>query len=388
MPIDPICGMTVKESSPLRYTFEGTTYFFCGEYCLQKFMRAKGITGQDQACCHHARGNPWYLNKSIIVFVILLSGVLFSYVMPQLIPFRKSLVSYFSMIWLAVLAGLLLGGCIDYYIPREYISHILAQPRKRTIFQAVLLGFIMSACSHGILALSIQLHKKGASNPAVIAFLLASPWANITITIMLVSFFGVKALFIILSAILIALVTGLLYQILDRLSWIEHNMNIVSTAKDFSIIADIQKRARDYRFSLQNLSTDMRGVIAGAVSLSNMVLWWILIGMGIAAIAGAYIPTHFFHRYMGPSVYGLLVTLLLATLIEICSEGSAPMAFELFRQTGALGNSFTFLMAGVITDYTELGLLWHNVGKRTAIWLPVITIPQVLLLAYIANKLW
>jgi uncharacterized membrane protein YraQ (UPF0718 family) len=63
------------------------------------------------------------------------------------------------------------------------------------------------------------------------------------------------------------------------------------------------------------------------------------------------------------------------------------LAFEIFKQTGALGNSFVFLMAGVATDYTEIGLLWHNLGKRTAIWLPIITVPQIIILGYFANPL-
>jgi len=116
-----------------------------------------------------------------------------------------------------------------------------------------------------------------------------------------------------------------------------------------------------------------------------MVLWWIILGILIASIAGAYIPVHFFHRFMGPTFLGLLITLGLATVIEVCSEGSSPLAFEIFRQTGALGNSFVFLMAGVATDYTEIGLLWTNVGRRTAIWLPVIAVPQIVLIGYIAN---
>ncbi len=88
---------------------------------------------------------------------------------------------------------------------------------------------------------------------------------------------------------------------------------------------------------------------------------------------------------MGPTLLGLLVTLSLATIIEVCSEGSSPLSFEIYRQTGALGNSFVFLMAGVATDYTEIGLLWTNVGKRTAIWMPIITVPQIVILGYIAN---
>ena len=37
MPIDPVCGMTVDPSSPLRYDYKGTTYFFCNPGCRTKF---------------------------------------------------------------------------------------------------------------------------------------------------------------------------------------------------------------------------------------------------------------------------------------------------------------------------------------------------------------
>jgi len=84
---------------------------------------------------------------------------------------------------------------------------------------------------------------------------------------------------------------------------------------------------------------------------------------------------------------GLVITLFFATIIEVCSEGSSPLAFEIYSQTGAFGNSFIFLMAGVATDYTEIGLIWHNIGKKSALWLPIITVPQILLLGYIFNIL-
>jgi len=41
--------------------------------------------------------------------------------------------------------------------------------------------------------------------------------------------------------------------------------------------------------------------------------------------------------------------------------------------------------AGVPTDYTEIGLLWSNIGRRTAIWLPIITVPQIVLFGYALN---
>lgn len=381
---DPVCGMSLNKDNAEKLEKNGKTYYFCSKRCLDRFQEENKNKGEIKSCqsCQKA---PFYKNKVFQVASILTLLVVFSYFFPLLVPFRKSFWAYFKIIWWAVLLGFLIGGIIDYYVPRIYISQVLARSGKRTIFYAVFVGFLMSACSHGILALSIQLYKKGASPASVVAFLLASPWANLPLTIIIIGFFGLKALFIIISAIVIAIITGLIFQLLDKKNLIEKNPNSVSFDQNFSIINDIKKRFKKYQFSFSNFIQDAKGIFNGAISLANMVLWWILIGMGLASLASAYLPQGLFQQYMGPTLGGLLITLAVATVIEVCSEGSAPMAFEIFRQTKALGNSFVFLMAGVATDYTEIGLLWTNIGKKTALWLPIITVPQVLLLGFIAN---
>ena len=150
------------------------------------------------------------------------------------------------------------------------------------------------------------------------------------------------------------------------------------------LIKDMKKR---WKKSKATKGETIKGVLQGSWALSKMVLWWIMIGMILAAAARAFIPQHIIMNYMGATALGMIVVLILATLIEVCSEGSAPMAFEIFAQTGAFGNSFIFLMAGVATDYTEIGLIWANIGKRAALWLPIITVPQIILLGYLFNIL-
>jgi hypothetical protein len=218
---------------------------------------------------------------------------------------------------------------------------------------------------------------------------LASPWANLPLTLMLIGFFGlVKALYIILVAIIVAIISGLIFQALESRQMIETNPNTFELDRHFSIRQDLRQRWQNTTWNSEKITSDLKGIYSGSVSLANMVLWWILIGMGLASLAGAYIPQDFFYQYMGPNPLGLTITLLVATILEVCSEGTAPLAFEIFRQTNALGNSFVFLMAGVATDYTEIGLLWHNVGKRTALWLPLVTVPQVILFGIIANMIF
>ena len=385
MALDPICGMDVDPLSAIKVTKAGLDYFFCSSRCKDKFIQQHGASGIK--VCLPASKKPLLKNKLFVISAALVLILLSSLFIDFLRPLRAALLLYVGKIWWAVALGLFLGGVIEHYIPAEYISRILSRRKASTVFNSVLLGFLMSACSHGILALSIQLHKKGASNPAVVSFLLASPWANFAVTMMLLSLFGLKGLLIIIGAIVVAINTGFIFMLLEKRGLIETNKNTVEISQGFSILADLKARQKAYKFSLASLKSDFKGIVRGALALSDMVLWWIILGLLIASIAGTYIPVHFFHRFMGPTILGLLVTLAVATIIEICSEGSSPLSFEIYRQSGALGNSFVFLMAGVATDYTEIGLLWVNVGRRVALWLPLVTVPQVLVLGYILNNI-
>lgn len=289
---------------------------------------------------------------------------------------RDSYFDYLNLIWWAVLLGIFLGGLIEYFVPDGFVFKFLGPRRPLTLVYSVIAGFIMSACSHGILAIAIQLYKKGASIPATITFLMASPWANLPVTILLFGFFGLKAFLFIGGAMLIALITGSVFMGLEKLGWIEKSLqkqNVESYSWD---------RAKEFKYSKA-----WRGTLAGSVHLANMVLWWIIIGFLAAVLIRTYVPAHLFTEYLGAGIAGLFITLAVATIIEICSEGSAPLAFEIFNKVGSFGNPFVFLMAGVATDYTEIGLLWTNIGKRTAIWLPIIAVPQILALGILFNAL-
>ena len=376
MPKDPICGMEVLEPSPFHAEREGQHYFFCSESCRKKFIFSE------------TKRSPIPFPRTAIGLVLFASIFFLSGVFPAFHRLHHGVLDYLRVIWWAIGFGFFLGGLIDYYIPKEYISYLLAGSSKRTILRATVLGFLLSACSHGILALSMALYKKGASTASVVSFLLASPWANMAVTFLLVGLFGIKGWLFILSAMVVALITGLLFQELSRRNWVEHNPNTVQGMNQFSLWGDFKKRIQSKRWTLDEMRKDAGGILKGVGALSEMVLPWVLLGVVLAGSASAFIPQTFFHRFFGPTLLGLFTTLVAATVIETCSEGSAPLAFGLYRSTGAFGNSFVFLMAGVITDYTEISLLWANIGKRTALWMIALTVPQVLLLGFIFNLIF
>lgn len=312
-------------------------------------------------------------SRKLVFATLVVVLVYFGSFLPfkHLASLNQAFNDYFAMFWWASLLGLFLGGLLGYFVPNEWVTRFLGQ-HPRSILLASVLGIFFSGCSHGILAIAIQLHKKGASTPAVIAFLLASPWASITISILLFSFFGVPAIWFLFFAWLIAVVSGLVFLLINRFGWLEKRATLAGD----QFPKKIPKK---------NFTQISRGVFDEMIKLANMVLWWLWIGLMISVLIRAYVPTVWFGQFVGPNVFGLLMTLVFATVIEVCSEGSSPIAFEIYDQTQALGNSFAFLMAGVATDYTEIGLIWQNIGKKTALWLPLITLPQIILVAWLLN---
>lgn len=283
--------------------------------------------------------------------------------------------------------GLLLGGMIDHYVPKEYITLWLAGHRRRTIVTAAGLGFLASSCSHGCLALTIELFRKGASVPATITFLLASPWASLSLTLLIVSLMGAPGLSVVVLALVVAVMTGFLFQWLERRGWLDPNPHRATVPADFSIWRDLATRWRKRRWTAPVLLEDLKGIASGTWALGQMVLLWVALGFTVSAVVGASVPPDWWSRWFGPGGLGLLATLGVATAVEVCSEGTAPLAVELYRQTAALGNAFAFLMGGVITDFTELSLLWANIGRRTVFWLLAVTLPMVFVVGWILNHL-
>jgi len=344
----------------------------CGEKNCQMKHPPTGEAGG-----HHQMVRPWYREPFFIVVVVIWAAYLIHLALSitgiyTLAPLFEKFFSYLRLTWWAILLGLLIGSLIDILVPEELMANLLAKGKK-SILIAVGLGFVASACSHGILAIAISLYKKGASTASTLAFLLAAPWANLAITILLFALFGIKALYIIGGAIVVAIISGFVFQILESRGLIEG--------------VKIKPKRRKIKWHWPGWPTLSREVGSSIWSLTKMVVWWVLLGFFLASALGVFVPEHIFHRFFGPSLSGMLATLVLASVIEVCSEGSAPLAFELFQKTGAFGNAFVFLQAGVATDFTEIGIVLTNIGKRAAVALLLVTVPLILLLGFLFNNL-
>jgi uncharacterized membrane protein YraQ (UPF0718 family) len=290
-----------------------------------------------------------------------------------------------SRAWWGLLIGIAAVAVIG-RLPRELVAAVLGRGGSVSgLFRAVGAGVLLDLCNHGILMVGMSLYKRGASLGQTLAFLIASPWNSLSLTIILAALigWGWMLLFILLSMV-VALVTGWIADRLVHAGKLPANPNAVSLPRGYRTGPAFADVLRSLKPGTDNYLRLAREGLAG----SKMVLRWIFFGFVLTALIRAFVPDASFQQYFGPTVAGLFLTLLATTILEVCSEGSSPIAADLLTRAHAPGNAFVFLMAGAATDYTEILALRETTRSwKATLALPLISTPQVLLIGWLIHKL-
>lgn len=338
------------------------------------------------SCCpsttkKHSRFDPILHGSSAIIVVAVIANLIISN--SQLHSFAHTCIELIGQMWWGVALGLIFVGLMN-KIPRDYFGAILGRgDTLGGILRAAAGGLLFDLCSHGILMIGAKLYERGASLAQVFTFLIASPWNSFSMTLILIALIGLKwTLIFIAASAVVAVLAGLLTIAITKSGAIPANPNAQEKAANFDLKSQAIKDLKtvNWNFALA------KDIIKGGMHEAQMLLKWLLLGIVLAAAIRAFIPTEHFADWFGPTMAGLGLTLIATTIIEVCSEGSSPIAAELMNRAQAPGNAFTFLMAGVSTDYTEMMILKETTKSwKMAFILPLVTVPQVLIIGYIMN---
>lgn len=289
-----------------------------------------------------------------------------------------------NSVWWGVLVGFVFV-CLLSKVPRAFIMKLFGKGGTvGGLLRATGAGVLLDLCSHGILMVGAKLYERGVSAGQVIAFLLASPWNSLSLTLILISLIGVQwTLVFIAMSMVIALITGWIFDRLVARGVLPANPHREEMTEDFAFWPEAKKAVQATRID----GAFVKEMVVSGLQDSRMVVRWLLFGVLLAAILRAVIPPDTFQDYFGPTLLGLVVTMILTTVLEVCSEGSTPIAADIVTRAGAPGNGFAFLMAGVATDYTEIMVLRDTTKSwRIAMFLPLISAPQIFLLAWLMNR--
>lgn len=297
--------------------------------------------------------------------------------------YGHAILELLKTMWWGVALGIIFVGIMG-QVSREFFMAILGRGDNfNGLLRAAAGGVLLDLCSHGILMVGAKLYERGASLAQVMTFLIASPWNSFSLTFILIALIGLKwTLIFILGSLIIALISGLIFQKLIKRGILPDNPNTIDLPAEYNLKNELKSSFQRIKITPKLIKQIMRDGLSDA----GMILKWLLFGVVLAAAISAFVPQESFAQYFGPTLLGLGLTMIATTIIEVCSEGSSPIAAELVNNAKAPGNGFAFMMAGVSTDYTEIMILREFTGRwKIALFLPLVTLPQVLLLAWIMN---
>ena len=336
------------------------------------------------SCCTPSRKLDWLLWGSLSLVTAGIIGHFIGTGPHWWHTFAHGSYEFMSKAWWGLLAGIVAVGVIG-RLPQDLVSGLIGKGGSFTgILRATFAGTLLDLCNHGILMVGAQLYKKGASLGQTLAFLVSSPWNSLSLTLILAALIGWKWMLLFIAAsMVIGVITGYIADRLVGRGVLPANPNARELPADFRFGPAFKEAFRQVKPTVANL----KAITRTGLSESRMILRWIFFGVVLAAAIRAFVPEDLFSQYFGPTLLGLVLTLIATTIIEVCSEGSSPIAADLLTRAAAPGNAFTFLMAGAATDYTEIMVLRETTKSwKATLALPLITVPQVLLVAWLLNQ--
>lgn len=325
----------------------------------------------------------------LLLWPVLVEGKAIQYSVDKLFEIIDGTVSYAWLALLWIVIGIFLGGAALEFIPRHWFTRELGGTGPFTVVKAAIAGMFIDVCSHGALAVGMGIYRAGASVAATVTFLLATPWLGLMETMLLLGLLGFKiTVAMIVTSFLAAVTIGIIMGQIEKRKWIEtHTGKHKLSKKKFSIWKEARKGVR--QFDWNTLPKRLKRSLREGWMLFSMIGIWLVIGFIAAGVVLSFISPETIQSLMGyASATALPFTALIASLIEVCSEGTVPLAAA-FKDMGAsIGAVFVFLMAGVASDITELGTITDVIGKRAAIATFVVAIVVTIFFGYLLNWFW
>ena len=253
-----------------------------------------------------------------------------------------------------LLLGFFIAGVLHVFVPQKFYAKYLSRNNKLSVVWAALLGIPLPLCSCGVIPTAIGLKNEKASKGAIASFLIATPQTGIDSILATFSLMGLGFAIIRPTAALITSVCGGL--LVNRLLRDDDAVDIDSCS------CQTEKGNRIWRV-LKYAYYDM---------LRDIGLR-LLIGLVVAALIQVAVPDEFFLQFGSQPLLQMLVLLVIAIPMYICSTGSIPVAAALMMKGLSPGAALVMLMAGPAVNLASILVVHKSMGRRfTSIYLMTI----------------
>jgi len=267
-------------------------------------------------------------------------------------------VTYLNEIWQIMLElsaplifGLLLAGVMRVYFPTGLVHAHMSRANFSSVFRASLIGVPMPLCSCGVVPTAIGLRDQGASKGATTSFLISTPQTGVDSVLVSASMLGWPfAIFKLIAAFVSGIAGGLL---VNRLTTEDKEVNVE------------KQQGTDYQSSQDKFITVFRYAL---FDLLASIYLWLIGGILIAAAITTLVPADFFHQLAWTQgLAGMLLVLLIALPLYVCTTASVPIAASLIASGMPAGTALVFLMAGPATNVVTFGAIYRALGLKVLI---------------------
>jgi len=265
----------------------------------------------------------------------------------------------------SLLLGLLIAGILHVFLPRNLIKRRLSKPGLKGVFEAVLIGVPMPLCSCGVIPTAMGLRKDGASRGAVTGFLISTPQTGVDSILVSATFLGWPfALFKVIAAFVTGMIGGTLANALDKKNVRDENADWKPEEED---TPSKNRLVEVFRYGIFEL--------LGSIDL------WIVIGLVASVLITILIPPGSLSQFSWiGGLGGMLLVLLIALPMYVCTTGSVPIAASLITAGMPVGTALVFLMAGPASNVATIGAVYRVLGgKVLAVYLGTVATFSMLL---------
>ena len=253
-----------------------------------------------------------------------------------------------------ILLGFLIAGILHVFVPKRFYSKYLSRENKFAVLWAALLGVPLPLCSCGVIPTAVGLKREGASKGAVASFLIATPQTGIDSILATFSLMGLG--FAIVRPVA-ALITGVCGGLLvNRFVKEGEGDGFVDASCD---VESGNPLWRVLKYGYYDMIQDIGGRL--------------VLGLLVAALIQVAVPDSFFLRFGSQPLLQMLVILVIAIPMYICSTGSITVASALIMKGLSPGAALVMLMAGPAVNMASILVVRKALGNRFT-WIYLLTI--------------
>lgn len=244
-----------------------------------------------------------------------------------------------------VMLGCVISGALHVFLTPERVKKLLPKNKILSILVGSFLGFFFPSCECGIVPIVHQFVKKEVPTYTAFAFMITAPIINPIVLFSTYIAFGNSMKFVlwrVLGSMLVALVIGFWLAYVNKESILKKEIS------SFSCEQGEEEETENIKFLNKCWS-----VLTHGIDEFFDTGRYLIFGSLLAAAMQTYLPTGAILQLGHTKILAILVMLVLAATLSLCSEADAFIGSSLLSLFGN-GPIVGFLVFGPMVDIKNL----------------------------------